>query len=74
MKKVFKLATIRKLEQQVSLGKISHSRMVEILNEMAFKAYNDNSNDSKESEVREYKFCDECQQVTLHINGYCNIM
>lgn len=38
MKKIFKIADIRKLEQQVSNGKISYSRMVEIMNEMANNA------------------------------------
>jgi len=39
MKKVFRIADIRKLEQQVSKGEISYSRMVEIMNEMANLAH-----------------------------------
>ena len=35
MEKVFKVADIRKLEQQVTTGEISYSRMVEIMNEMS---------------------------------------
>lgn len=35
MNKIFKVADIRKLEQQVSKGEISYSRMVEIMNEMS---------------------------------------
>lgn len=38
MNKIFKVADIRKLEQQVSNGEISYSRMVEIMNEMANNA------------------------------------
>ena len=38
MNKIFKVADIRKLEQQVSKGDISYSRMVEIMNEMANNA------------------------------------
>jgi hypothetical protein len=37
--KCFKIADIRELEKQVSLGEISYSRMVEIMNEMADKFY-----------------------------------
>jgi len=39
MKKVFKVAHIRDLEKQVIQEQISYSRMVEIMNEMAHKAY-----------------------------------
>ena len=39
IKKVFKTAHIRDLERRVALGKITYSRMVEILNEMAYKEY-----------------------------------
>jgi cyclopropane fatty-acyl-phospholipid synthase-like methyltransferase len=39
--KIFKLADIRKLNKQVSLGEISALKMVEILNEMAYKYYID---------------------------------
>jgi len=39
MKKVFKIADIRDLDEKVSRGEISYSRMVEILNEMAEKSY-----------------------------------
>ena len=38
MNKIFKVADIRKLEQQVAKGDISYSRMVEIMNEMANSA------------------------------------
>lgn len=37
MKKLLKLADIRKLNKQVSLGEISSSKMVEIINEMAYE-------------------------------------
>jgi hypothetical protein len=37
--KIFKLADIRELNKQVSLGEISATRMVEILNEMAYEYY-----------------------------------
>ena len=37
--KAFKLADIRELNKQVSLGEISALRMVEILNEMAYEYY-----------------------------------
>lgn len=43
MKKVFKVADIHELLKQVSLGEISYSRMVEIMNEMAYEAYGNNS-------------------------------
>lgn len=39
MKKVFIVAQIRDLQTQVAKGKISYSRMVEILNEAAHLAY-----------------------------------
>ena len=39
--KIFKLADIRKLNKQVSLGEISALKMVEILNEMAYEYYKD---------------------------------
>jgi Ca2+-binding EF-hand superfamily protein len=39
--KIFKLADIRELNKQVSLGEISALRMVEILNEMANEYYKD---------------------------------
>ena len=39
MEKVFKVADIRDLEQKVSLGEISYSRMVEIMNERAYEKY-----------------------------------
>jgi len=39
--KIFKLADIRELNKQVSLGEISALRMVEILNETAYKYYKD---------------------------------
>lgn len=38
-KKVFKIAHIRKFEREVHEGKITSGRMVEIMNEMAFEAY-----------------------------------
>jgi len=37
--KIFKLADIRELNKQVSLGEISATRMVGILNEMAYEYY-----------------------------------
>lgn len=39
MKKVFKVADIHELLKQVHQGEISYSRMVEIMNEEAAKAY-----------------------------------
>ncbi len=39
--KIFKLADIRELNKQVSLGEISALRMVEILNETAYEYYKD---------------------------------
>jgi hypothetical protein len=39
--KIFKLSDIRKLNKQVSLGEISSTKMVEILNEMAYEYYID---------------------------------
>jgi hypothetical protein len=39
VKKVFKTAHIRDLERRLALGMITYSRMVEILNEMAYKKY-----------------------------------
>jgi len=39
--KIFKLADIRKLNKQVSLGEISSTKMVEILNKMAYEYYID---------------------------------
>jgi hypothetical protein len=39
MEKVVKLADIRRLNKQVSLGEISSTRMVEIINEMAYEVY-----------------------------------
>lgn len=39
--KVFKLSDIRELNKQVSLGEISSTKMVEILNEMAYEHYID---------------------------------
>ena len=39
MKKVFKVADIREMQKQVSNGVISFSRMVEIMNELAYEAY-----------------------------------
>ena len=39
--KIFKLSDIRELNKQVSLGEISATRMVEILNEMAYEYYKD---------------------------------
>jgi len=39
MEKVFKVADIRKFEQQVEKGEISCSRMVELINEMAHNYY-----------------------------------
>ena len=39
MEKVFKLADIRKLNKQVSLGEISSTKMVEIMNFMAYETY-----------------------------------
>ncbi len=38
MRKIFKVADIKKLEKQVSKGEISYSRMVEIMNEMSNSA------------------------------------
>lgn len=37
--KIFKLADIRELNKQVSLGEISALRMVEIINETAYEYY-----------------------------------
>ena len=37
--KVFRLIDIRQLNKQVALGEISATRMVEILNEMAYEHY-----------------------------------
>ena len=45
MRKIFKVADIRKLEMQVNAGEISYSRMVEIMNEMANKSSVDQSTD-----------------------------
>lgn len=39
MKKVFKVADLRDLDSRVSIGEISYSRMVEILNEKAYEVY-----------------------------------
>lgn len=39
--KVFKTADLRDLEQQVATGAISYGRMVEILNDMAYKKYSE---------------------------------
>lgn len=39
MERVFKIADIRKLNKQVALGEISSSRMVEIMNYMAYEIY-----------------------------------
>lgn len=37
--KIFKLSDIRELNKQVSLGEISATRMVEIINETAYEYY-----------------------------------
>lgn len=37
--KFIKLSELRALEQKVTKGEISYSRMVEIINEMAFEFY-----------------------------------
>lgn len=47
MEKVFKVADIRKFEQQVTKGDISYSRMVELMNEMAHTHYVVNKNCNK---------------------------
>ena len=47
MEKVFKVADIRKFEQQVTKGDISYSRMVELMNEMAYTHYVVNKNCNK---------------------------
>jgi hypothetical protein len=39
--KIFKLSDIRELNKQVSLGEISATKMVEILNKMAYEYYID---------------------------------
>ena len=39
MEKVLKVSDLRKLEKQVLLGQISYSRMVEIINYMAYEVY-----------------------------------
>lgn len=39
MEKVFKVADIRKFEQQIAKGEISYTRMVELMNEMAHTHY-----------------------------------
>jgi CRISPR/Cas system endoribonuclease Cas6 (RAMP superfamily) len=44
MEKVFRVADIRKFEQQVTKGDISYSRMVELMNEMAHTHYVVNKN------------------------------
>lgn len=41
MKKIFTIALLRDLEKQVWQGKISYSKMVEILNEKAWEGYSD---------------------------------
>ena len=37
--KVFKVGHLRKFEQQVHRGEISYTKMIEILNDMAYEAY-----------------------------------
>ena len=39
MKKVFKVSDIKEMQKQVSIGMISFSRMVELMNELAHEAY-----------------------------------
>ena len=46
MDKVFKVADIRKFEQQVAKGEISYSRMVELMNKMAYEHYVKKSKES----------------------------
>jgi len=48
--KLFIVANIRELEKQVALGEISYSRMVEIMNEMAYNFYNQKNNNMKKAE------------------------
>lgn len=52
MEKVFKVADIRRFEQQVTKGDISYSRMVELMNEMAHTHYVVDKNCNLQSVVR----------------------
>ena len=37
--KIFRVGHLRKFEQQIAKGEISYSKMIEILNDMAYEAY-----------------------------------
>jgi plastocyanin len=54
MEKVFRVADIRKFEQQVTKGDISYSRMVELMNEMAHTHYVVNKNCNLQNVNRRY--------------------
>jgi len=63
--KPFTISFIRDLEKQVYIGEISHSRMVEILNEIAENFYNRYSDCCSEDIIlddQSKKICNGCGQ------------
>mgnify|MGYP001614796958 CR=1 FL=1 len=60
--KFLKLAELRELEKQVTLGEISYSRMVEIINEK-------HTNKLREELIKFYKFLEKENQY-LHSAGW----
>ncbi len=65
--KPFIVAEIRRLEDQVSLGQISHGRFVEILNEMAINWHNSN----KAMEEKQMHSEEEIIDFAIHVRKLC---
>lgn len=67
MKKVFKVSDLRKLEGQLNKEEISYSRMVEILNEMACKAYDfTQQTDKDQDKINRI----DLQEIALYYGGW----